>query len=401
MTDPTFDGSTIDLAAMAARVELPDERARTSAVERQLQLTKPAGALGRLEELSIWLCGVQGQCPPRRFERPRLVIFAGDHGIANAAGTSAYPSEVTAQMVLNFLSGGAAANVLADACGVGVRVIDMSVDVDWSELPAAVPADLTRFKIRRSSGAIDREDALSRAEAANAFAAGVTIADEEIDSGADLLIAGDMGIGNTTPAATLVALACHRNAAEVVGRGTGIDDLTWMRKCAAVRDGIARGRLHRGDPLAILAAVGGADFAAVTGFLLQAAVRGVPVILDGLISGAAALVANSIAYRARGWWLAGHLSTEPAHAMVLDKLDLAPVVDYGLRLGEGTGALVALPVLNAASATLRDMATFDAAGVSGPSRAGDHEDLPDVPGPPTTDGESASQAASAVEDSGS
>lgn len=369
MTDTPAPEWTIDLHAIATKVGLPDEPAEAEARVRQSHLTKPVGALGRLEELSVWLCGVQGQCPPRAFERPRLVIFAGDHGIANAAGTSAYPSEVTAQMVLNFLAGGAAANVLADASGVGVRVLDLAVDVDWSDLGVGVPPDLTRFKVRRSSGALDREDALSHAETEAAFTAGIAIADEEIDAGADLLIAGDMGIGNTTPAATLVALACHRNAADVVGRGTGIDDLTWMRKCAAVRDGIARGREHRGDPLAILASVGGADFAAMTGFLLQAAARGVPVILDGLISGAAALVANSISYRARGWWLAGHRSTEPAHAMVLDKLDLEPVIDYGLRLGEGTGALVALPILNAASATLRDMATFADAGVSGPAVA--------------------------------
>lgn len=382
MTD-SIDDSVIDLAALASQVMLPDEDARAAALARQATLTKPAGSLGRLEELSVWLCGVQGVCPPRPISQPRLVIFAGDHGVATTAGTSAYPSAVTAQMVLNLLAGGAAANVLADAAGVGVRVVDMAVDVDWDELGVPVPADLTRYKVRRSSGSLDREDALTTAEAQHGFDAGRAIADQEIDAGADLLIAGDMGIGNTTPAAVLVALACHRNAADVVGRGTGIDDLTWMRKCAAIRDGLHRTTPHRGDPMAVLASCGGADFAAMTGFLLQASIRGVPVILDGLISGACALVANAIAYRARNWWLAGHRSTEPAHALVLDKLGLDPVIDFQLRLGEGSGALVALPILSAASATLREMATFDDAGVSGPAQHSDSP--PDEPSPGSAD----------------
>lgn len=364
MTEPDDDG--LDLAELGSRVMLPDEDARAAALSRQGTLTKPAGALGRLEELSVWLCGVQGVCPPRPITRPRLVIFAGDHGVATAAGTSAYPSSVTAQMVLNLLAGGAAANVLADGAGVGVRVVDMAVDIDWTELGVPVPDDLTRFKVRRGSGSLDREDALTIAQAESAFEAGRTIADEEIDAGADLLIAGDMGIGNTTPAAVVVALACHRNAADVVGRGTGIDDLTWMRKCVAVRDGLHRTTPLRGDPMSVLASCTGADFAAMTGFLLQASIRGVPVILDGLISGSCALLANAISYRARNWWLAGHRSTEPAHSLVLDKLGLEPVVDFELRLGEGSGALVALPILAAAGAILREMSTFDEAGVSGP-----------------------------------
>jgi nicotinate-nucleotide--dimethylbenzimidazole phosphoribosyltransferase len=366
MTEPT-DDSAAALAALASQVTLPSEDARAAALSRQGTLTKPAGSLGRLEELSVWLCGVQGACPPRPILRPRLVIFAGDHGVASTAGTSAYPSDVTAQMVLNLLSGGAAANVLADGIGVGVRVIDMAVDIDWADLDTPVPTDLTRYKVRRGSGSLDREDALTLAEAWQGFDAGRAIADQEIDAGADLLIAGDMGIGNTTPAAVVVALACHRNAADVVGRGTGIDDLTWMRKCAAIRDGIHRATPHRGDPIAVLATCCGADFAAMTGFLLQAAIRGVPVILDGLISGACALLANAISYRARNWWLAGHRSTEPAHTLVLDKLGLEPVIDFNLRLGEGSGALLALPILSAAGATLREMATFGDAGVSGPT----------------------------------
>jgi nicotinate-nucleotide--dimethylbenzimidazole phosphoribosyltransferase len=354
----------LDLEALASRIDLPDADAGDAAERRQATLTKPAGALGRLEDLSVWLSRVQGTCPPRPFERPRVVLFAGDHGIARTAATSAYPPEVTAQMVLNFLAGGAAVNVLARLNGATVRVVDMSVDVDYADLGATVPDDVTRFKVRRSSGSIDREDALTIDEAWAAFAHGLTIADEEVDAGADLLIPGDMGIGNTTPAAAIVGLYAGGDASLVVGRGTGIDDEAWMRKTAAVRDAMRRGRPFKAEPVRVLATVGGADITAMTGFLLGAAIRRTPVLLDGVVSCAAALVAHRIAFRAAHWWLAGHLSTEPAARAALEHLDLDPVVDYGLRLGEGTGALIALPILAAAGATLREMATFDEAGVA-------------------------------------
>ncbi len=352
-----------DLDALAAAVEAPSPAARDEAAARQRRLTKPAGALGRLEDLSVWLCGVQGACPPRPIERARVVIFAGDHGVARS-GVSAYPPEVTAQMVLNFLAGGAGVNVLARLSGATVRVVDLAVDADYAALGASIPPEVLRHKVRRGSGDISIEDALTREEAERAFAAGLAIADEEVDGGADLLITGDMGIGNTTPAAALAALLTGVEVAELVGRGTGIDDAGWMRKCAAVRDAARRGRERKGDPIELLAAVGGADLAAMTGFLVQAAVRRTPVLLDGVVSGACALVAHRIAYRARGWWLAGHRSTEPAHQAALERLDLDPVLDLGLRLGEGTGALLALPLLRAAGATLSEMATFDEAGVT-------------------------------------
>jgi nicotinate-nucleotide--dimethylbenzimidazole phosphoribosyltransferase len=354
----------VDVAQLADRVTLPDEQSREAAEARQLLLTKPTGALGRLEDLSVWLCGVQGTCPPRAIERPRVVIFAGDHGIARTAQTSAYPPEVTGQMVANFLAGGAAVNVLARQAGVGVRVVDMSVDVDYQALGIEVPDLVVRDKIRRGSGSIDREDALSRLEAESAFAAGVRIADEEVDAGADLLIAGDMGIGNTTPAAVLVGLLADLDPATVSGRGTGIDDATWMRKTAAIRDAMRRGRELKSDHIALLAAVGGADFAAITGFLVCAAARRTPVILDGVVPLAAALVAHRIAFRSKSWWLASHRSTEPAAQAVLERLGLEPVLDFGLRLGEGTGALLALPILASAGAVLREMATFQDAGVT-------------------------------------
>jgi nicotinate-nucleotide--dimethylbenzimidazole phosphoribosyltransferase len=359
VTDP------IDLEQIAARVSLASAGARAEALARQPLLTKPAGALGRLEDLSVWLCGVQDTCPPRPLDRTRVVVFAGDHGIARTARTSAYPPQVTAQMVLNFLAGGAAVNVLARQAGASVRVVDLSVDVDYADLGASVDPLVVRDKVRRSTGSIDREDALDPDQTRAAFAAGMRIAEEEVDAGADLLIPGDMGIGNTTPAAVISGLLTGIEPAEVVGRGTGIDDATWMRKTAAVRDAMRRGRPLRGDPLGLLGAVGGADLAAMTGFLLAAAVRRTPVLLDGVMSCTAALVAHRIAFRAKDWWLAGHRSTEPAQHAALARLDLEPVLDFGLRLGEGTGALLALPVLAAAGAILREMATFEQAGVDG------------------------------------
>ena len=379
---------TVDLADLVGRIGLPDADAREAARARQARLTKPTGALGRLEDLSIWLCAVQGQVPPRPLDTVRVVVFAGDHGVARTAGTSAYPPEVTAQMVLSFVRGSAAVNALARLHGAGVRVVDMSVDADYAELGATVPASVVADRVRRSSGSIDREDALTPEEAQQAFAAGVRIADEEVDAGADLLIAGDMGIGNTTPAAALVGLLCGKDAASVVGRGTGIDDLTWMRKTAAVRDAMRRGRPHKGDPVGLLGVVGGADLAAMTGFLLGAAARRTPVLLDGVVPCAAAVVAHRIAFRSREWWQAGHRSTEPAQAAALERLALEPVVDLGMRLGEGTGALVALPVLAAAGATLREMATFEEAGVSDrdadatPEPRGDSDAEPASPGAP-------------------
>ena len=354
----------VELTDWAAAITAPDEAARQAARDRQDALAKPTGALGRLEELSVWLAGVTGQCPPPPIGAPALAIFAGDHGVARTAGTSAYPPEVTAQMVAAFAAGGAGATVLARSRGVRVRVVDVSVDIDWPTSGLAVAPDVVADRIRRGSGSIDREDAMTLAEAQAALALGARIADELVAQGADLLIPGDMGIGNTTPAAALVGLLADVGPAEVVGRGTGIDDAAWMRKTAAVRDAMRRGRPTKGDPVALLATVAGPDLAAMTGFLLQAAARRTPVLLDGVVSCACALVAHRIAFRARSWWCAGHRSTEPAAAAALERLGLEPILDLGMRLGEGTGALVALPVLTAAGDLLREMATFESAGVS-------------------------------------
>jgi nicotinate-nucleotide--dimethylbenzimidazole phosphoribosyltransferase len=340
-------------------VEAPDEEARRQAVARHERLTKPAGSLGRLEELGIWVAACQGACPPRPFARPRVVVFAGDHGVA-AHGVSAYPSEVTGQMVANFLTGGAAVNVLAATAGATVRVVDLAVNAD-------TPDRVAGFKVRRGSGSIDREDALTDAEVRAAVAAGRRIVDEEVDGGADLLVAGDMGIGNTTPSAVLIATLTGAEPVAVVGRGTGVDDSGWMRKTAAIRDALRRARKVSGDPVALLRTAGGADLAAIAGFLAQAAVRRTPVVLDGVVVGAAAAVAEELAPGARRWWIAGHRSAEPAHALVLDHLRLEPLLDLGMRLGEGSGAVAALPLVAMAARVLAEMATFDDAGVSGPA----------------------------------
>ena len=353
MTGPVPDATD---AEIFDAIDLPDEQVAEAARARQLELTKPPGSLGRLEEIGVWISACQGVCPPRPIETPTVVVFAGDHGVAQG-GVSAFPSEVTAQMVANIAAGGAAVNVLARRCGATVRVADIAVDADTGP-------EVSAYKVRRSSNDLRVTDALTIDEARRALAAGRAIVDDLVDSGADLLIAGDMGIGNTTPAAIIIGTLARREPVEVVGRGTGIDDVGWMRKTAAIRDGMRRGRRHRSDPLSLIAAVGGADLAAMAGFLAQAAVRRTPVILDGVVVTAAALIAVEMAPGATRWWLAGHRSVEPAHAIALEYLDLEPLHTYSMRLGEGTGALSALPTVLSAVDIMTSMSTFAVAGVS-------------------------------------
>jgi nicotinate-nucleotide--dimethylbenzimidazole phosphoribosyltransferase len=335
----------------------PDPDAAAAARARQDTLTKPPGALGRLEDLSVWVASCQGHCPPAQFERARVVVFAGDHGVAGS-GVSAYPSQVTAQMVANIDAGGAAINALAGVAGATVRVADLAVDAD------ALSAQIGVHKVRRGSGNIAVEDALTDAETTAALEAGQQIADEEVDGGADLLIAGDMGIGNTTAATVVIAVLTDSEPVAVVGRGTGIDDAGWARKTAAVRDAMWRARALHSEPVGLLRACGGADLAAMAGFCAQAAVRRTPLLLDGVVVTAAALVAERLAPGARHWWQAGHRSPEPAHGLALEQLDLEPIVDLGMRLGEGTGAAVALPIMRAAVDALSSMTTFSEAGCS-------------------------------------
>lgn len=334
----------------------PDPGAEAAARARQDTLTKPPGALGRLEDLSAWVAACQGQCPPRQFERARVVVFAGDHGVTRA-GVSAYPPKVTAQMMANIDRGGAAINALAGVVGATVRVADLAVDTD------EVSEQTGQDKVRRGSGDIRTEDALTDEETSRAIASGQQIADDEVDAGADLLIAGDMGIGNTTPAAVLIAALTDAEPVAVVGYGSGIDDAGWARKTAAVRDALYRARSVLPDPVGLLRCCGGADLAAMAGFCAQAAVRRTPLLLDGMVVTAAALVAERLAPGARQWWQAGHRSTEPGHQLALAALQLDPILDLRMRLGEGTGAALALSVLRAAVAALSSMATFTEANV--------------------------------------
>ncbi|MEZ0351844.1 nicotinate-nucleotide--dimethylbenzimidazole phosphoribosyltransferase [Mycobacterium sp. pR1184] len=345
-----------------APISSPDAAVAAAARARHDTLTKPRGALGRLEDLSVWIASCQGHCPPTQFARARVVVFAGDHGVAQS-GVSAYPPEVTAQMVANIDAGGAAINTLAAIADATVRVADLAVDAE------PLSEQIGAHKVRRSSGDIAVQDALRDEETTSAIAAGQRIADEEVDAGADLLIAGDMGIGNTTAAAVLVAALTNAEPVAVVGFGSGVDDAGWARKTAAVRDALYRTRPVLPDPVALLRCCGGADLAAMAGFCAQAAVRRTPLLLDGMAVTAAALVAERLAPGARQWWQAGHRSTEPGHALALTALDLDPILDLRMRLGEGSGATLALPVLRAAVATLSSMATFSEAGVS--NRPGD------------------------------
>ena len=338
-------------------ITAPDATIAAAARDRQDTLTKPAGALGRLEDLSVWVASCQGQCPPQDFTRARVVVFAGDHGVA-ASGVSAYPPEVTAQMVANIDAGGAAINALADVARATVRIADIAVDSDPHS------PRIGAYRVRRGSGDITVENALSPEETIAAIQAGRQIADEEVDGGADLLIAGDLGIGNTTASTVLVAALTHTEPVVVVGYGSGIDDAGWARKTAAVRDALYRLRSVGVDPVAMLGCAGGADLAAMAGFCAQAAVRRTPLLLDGMAVTAAALVAERLAPGARQWWQAGHRSCEPGHTLALTALGLDPILDLGLRLGEGTGAALALPVLRAAVVSLATMATFTEAAVT-------------------------------------
>ena len=332
-----------------------DHDAMRAAADRQARLTKPAGSLGRLEELSVRLAGMTGSLDPP-LDRAVIFTLAADHGVS-AEGVSAYPREVTPQMVLNFLRGGAAINVLARAVGARVVVADLGVDADLPSHP-----ELRAIKVRRGTASITRGPAMSEAEARRAVDAGRQLVRDEDP---DVVLTGDMGIGNTTASAALVCALTGLEPALVVGRGTGVDEEGLRRKQSAVsraldvnRDAVARG------PLAALASVGGLEIAGLVGVILQAAEMRRPVIIDGFISGAAALTAAAIDQGAPDYMVASHRSHELGHRVVLERLGLQPLLDLDMRLGEGTGAALALPLVRAAVRLLNDMATFGEAGVS-------------------------------------
>ncbi|MEV4442982.1 nicotinate-nucleotide--dimethylbenzimidazole phosphoribosyltransferase [Streptomyces sp. NPDC049577] len=343
--------SGLNLDDFATLIERPDPGTRRAAEERRERTGVAPGALGRLDELGEWLAGAQGAVPVKPVERPKALVFAGDHGVA-ALGVSAGPKGGTKELVRAALDGESAAAILAGRFGVPLRIVDMSVDCDPDELPAEV----VRYRVRRGSGRIDVEDALTAEEAEQAFRAGMAIADEEADSGTDLIVLGDLSVGGTTAAGTLIGALCGTDASVVTGRGGAyIDDLAWMRKCAAIRDALRRARPVLGDQLALLATTAGADLTAMTGFLLQSAVRRTPVLLDGVVTTACALVAQRVAFRAPDWWQAGQASDDPAQAKALDRMALNPLLEQGVTVGEGTGALLALPLVQAAAALAAEL----------------------------------------------
>jgi nicotinate-nucleotide--dimethylbenzimidazole phosphoribosyltransferase len=345
------------LTTTIAQIGPLDHTAREAARARQDQLTKPRGALGRLETLAIQIAGISGT-PRPRIRQPMVVVMAADHGIARQ-GVSAYPVEVTPQMVLNFLAGGAAINVLARHVGAQVVVVDMGVAAELPPHP-----ELLDRKLAPGTADFSRGSAMSRAQAQAALEAGIAIANDLADAGADLIASGDMGIGNTTASSAIVAAITGRPAAEVTGRGTGVDDAGLQRKVALIEAALARHRPSPGDGLEVLAQVGGFEIGGLAGLMIGAAARRVPVVIDGFISGAAALIACTLAPAAQPYLIAGHRSVERGHQAIFAHLDLDPLLDLDMRLGEGTGAALGLSLCQAACKVLDEMATFGEAGVA-------------------------------------
>jgi nicotinate-nucleotide--dimethylbenzimidazole phosphoribosyltransferase len=340
------------------RVGPLDQAALVEARLRQDQLTKPSGSLGRLERLATQVAGITGDSRPRLTHKV-VIVVAGDHGVT-AEGVSAYPSEVTGQMVRNFASGGAAINVLARRAGARVLVVDVGV----SEV---LPPELRIVHRNVAPGTANMAlgPAMTRAQALQAIAVGLDVVDAESARGVDVICLGEMGIGNTTATSAIVATLTASTVAEVTGRGTGIDDATWQHKVEIIEQALRVNRPDRHDPLDVLAKVGGLEIAALVGVILGSAARRLPVIVDGFITTAAALVAAELCPAARSYLIAAHRSVERGHAAALEHLELEPLLALDMRLGEGTGAALGLFIVDAALALLDEMATFEDAGISG------------------------------------
>jgi nicotinate-nucleotide--dimethylbenzimidazole phosphoribosyltransferase len=346
------------LAATIAEIRGPDVHAAADARERQGRLTKPPGSLGVLEDVSVQLAGLAGQCPPPLPEPAVVAVFAGDHGV-HAQGVTPWPQEVTVQMVANFLAGGAVINALAAQTGAEVVVVDVGVAAELVPV-----AGLLSRRVRAGTRDMTQEPAMTRDEAVRAVEVGISVARDLVSAGNRCLLTGDMGIANTTASAALIAAFTGASAAAVTGRGTGIDDETLARKVDVVERALARHRPDAADPIGALAAVGGLEHAALAGFILGGAASRTPVVLDGVIACSAALVARALAPDSPCAMFAGHRSVEPGASIALDALGLTPLVDLDLRLGEGSGAVLALPLVQSAARVLRDVATFDSAGVT-------------------------------------
>jgi nicotinate-nucleotide--dimethylbenzimidazole phosphoribosyltransferase len=352
------EGAVDAVGEVCAAIGPLDSAAMAAARERQDAMTKPRGALGVLEDVSVQLAGLAGQCPAPLPEPAAVAVFAGDHGV-HAQGVTPWPQEVTAQMVANFLAGGAVVNAFAKQAGAEVAVVDVGVAADLEPAPGLLPR-----KVARGTRDFTAGPALTADQVTEAIIVGVEVARDLVAAGNRCLITGDMGIANTTASAALICAFTGADPAEATGRGTGVDAATYARKIDVVCRGLARHEPDPADPVGVLAAFGGLEHAAIAGFILGAAALRTPVILDGVIAGAAALAACALAPEAVGACFAGHRSVEPGHALILERLRLRPLVDLDLRLGEGTGALLALPLLQSAARALAEVATFDSAGVT-------------------------------------
>ena len=356
--DHTHELSDVRLQDAIARVQPLDQAAQVEVRRRQDQLTKPPGSLGRLERLATQIAGITANARPR-LARKVVIVAAGDHGVS-AEGVSAYPSEVTGQMVRNFASGGAAINVLARCAGARVVVVDVGVA---EALPSELP--IVHRKVARGTANMALGPAMTRAQALQAIAVGLDVVEAEYARAVEVICLGEMGIGNTTAASAIVAGVTGSAVADVTGRGTGIDDATWQHKVAVIDRALRVNRPDRYDHLDVLAKVGGLEIAALVGVIIGGAARRLPVIVDGFITTAAALVATRLCPPARSYLIAAHRSVERGHAIALEHLELEPLLTLDMRLGEGTGAALALPIVDAALALLDEMATFEDAGVSG------------------------------------
>ena len=333
-----------------------DRNAERAALQLHDRLTKPRGSLGRLESIGAQLAAIARSSPPPIPAPAAVAVFAGDHGVT-AQGVTPWPQEVTAQMVANFVAGGAAINVLARQLGASVTVIDVGVATALDDAPG-----LLQRNVRRGTADLAVGPAMSLDEVERALDVGTKTAERLVDEGARVLVTGEMGIGNTTAAAAVIAALTARPAAEVTGRGTGIDDAMLARKLAVIEQAVARVPVGA-DARAVLSEVGGLELAALAGYIIGGAARRVPIVVDGVIADAALLAAASLCPEAVAFVFAGHRSTEPGATAVLDHLELVPLLDLGLRLGEGSGACLALPILEASARVLSEMATFDSAGV--------------------------------------
>lgn len=343
------------LEQLIASISAIDPGLRAQAQARFDRKTKPLGSLGRIEALACDWCAARGTLTPE-VPRKAIVVMAGDHGVVDE-GVSAYPQAVTRQMLANFAAGGAAINVLARQVDARLVVVDMGVK---GEPTPGVRA----CRVAAGTANFAREPAMTLAQAREAIAHGASVVRELIEEGAGCVGIGEMGIGNTTAASALVAALTGADAAQVVGRGTGVDDAGLARKIEVVRRAVALHEAARGRPLELLACVGGFEIAGLVGVALGAASRRVPVLVDGFISGAAALVATKLAPEARGYFIASHRSVERGHGVVLEPLGLTPLFDLDLRLGEGSGAALAMPLVDAALRLYAEMATFESAGVA-------------------------------------